>query len=368
MFAVMNQLRYTFQPSLMSPTSTFAFTIVYQNTQPEFSQILAAIFVALVMIIAMGLIIEFIMNLVKAIFLPKYPTIKQVNIQAAIQGLVARVPEPEQLATNPAFLTRLSGTLDRKFNGSDLRIMCYALGINYDDDLSGNTKKEKILSLLDDLVRKGAIPDLIKEAKNLRPDYDWDLAMKSPIEDASTAEIGFYLDSLQFLLESVEQLRFNIQSPLRRFWRHIRERKNLGRPVRFVDRIVLDIQGESSDFRINQPKPIPTLTLKNASWVMLETEFKQEKQEARRVAWIRITSLIIGIMLAYTLNLDMFLILGQGFPIITTYNILVVPLEKLPFISIRSITAGILVTGLWSAIVASSFHNLKQRGKSNHDN
>lgn len=74
------------------------------------------------------------------------------------------------------------------FNSSELRSLCFSLGLDYDDDLPGATKSEKIISLITLCQRKDKLLDLIKLCKEQRPHVSWeyDFDADPPLSSSST--------------------------------------------------------------------------------------------------------------------------------------------------------------------------------------
>ncbi len=70
-------------------------------------------------------------------------------------------------------LVRLRQTIVERFNESDLRTLCFDLGIDY-DDLGGRGKADNVRELLDYLYRRRRIRELLAKCKQERPDVDWE--------------------------------------------------------------------------------------------------------------------------------------------------------------------------------------------------
>lgn len=69
-------------------------------------------------------------------------------------------------------LSQLRQTLISHFNKSELRHLVFDLGVEY-EELAGSTKSDKALALIDYLRRRGRLPDLIKQCRQLRPNAHW---------------------------------------------------------------------------------------------------------------------------------------------------------------------------------------------------
>jgi len=71
------------------------------------------------------------------------------------------------------YLIKLRQILDKRFNESDLRILCFDLDVDY-DNLPGKGKVDKARELVGHLERRNCIPDLIELGKQRRPDISWE--------------------------------------------------------------------------------------------------------------------------------------------------------------------------------------------------
>ena len=83
-------------------------------------------------------------------------------------------------------LTQLRQTLETHFNQSELRTLCFDLGVDY-DGLPGESKGDKARELLGYLERYSRLPDLIKLGQVQRPDISWEELPQVP-EPASPAQ------------------------------------------------------------------------------------------------------------------------------------------------------------------------------------
>lgn len=70
----------------------------------------------------------------------------------------------------------LVGLLAQRFNLDELHLLAYQLGLDY-EELAGEVKTRKILSLVDLMERQNRLPALIATARSLRPDEQWDAAL-----------------------------------------------------------------------------------------------------------------------------------------------------------------------------------------------
>jgi len=73
-----------------------------------------------------------------------------------------------------------------RFDEGELETLCFDLGIDY-DDLAGESKADKVRELLEYLVRRNALPELVRVGKATRPDIPWNqiAALDQPLADVS---------------------------------------------------------------------------------------------------------------------------------------------------------------------------------------
>lgn len=69
-------------------------------------------------------------------------------------------------------LTQLRKLLIQHFSLDELRVLCFDLGVEY-EDLPGNTRTTKMHDLIKHLQRRGELPGLLKEAVDHRPNVAW---------------------------------------------------------------------------------------------------------------------------------------------------------------------------------------------------
>ena len=60
------------------------------------------------------------------------------------------------------YIIQLRDKLVRYFNGEELGELCFTLGLNYEDDLAGRTKKTKATNLIEHMIRRDKLPALVK--------------------------------------------------------------------------------------------------------------------------------------------------------------------------------------------------------------
>jgi hypothetical protein len=66
----------------------------------------------------------------------------------------------------------LRDKLTRYFDKSELKALCFDLGVA-DDDLPGETRTELAQALVQHCHRRGRLPELIRRCQAERPHVDW---------------------------------------------------------------------------------------------------------------------------------------------------------------------------------------------------
>ena len=94
----------------------------------------------------------------------------QVTQQFANSGSDAPPSAPPPVDTER--LVALADQITRYFNLSEVRDLCFRLGIEY-EDLGGEGKSEKVRELVMRVERNGRLPHLIPLLQQLRPHVDW---------------------------------------------------------------------------------------------------------------------------------------------------------------------------------------------------
>ena len=94
------------------------------------------------------------------------------------------------------YLISLLGVLRERFNASELRDLCFSLGIDY-DGLEGSQKNDKARELILYLDRRHDLYSLVKYGKKHRPDIEWQYQVEeegyiscSPWSDKPGSEIA----------------------------------------------------------------------------------------------------------------------------------------------------------------------------------
>jgi DNA-binding NarL/FixJ family response regulator len=80
----------------------------------------------------------------------------------------------EKGTTERQYHSRLLQILVNRFDKSELRMLCFHLGIDYADSLPGESKEDKAQDLIGYLERRDRILELVQAGKQLRPDIAWD--------------------------------------------------------------------------------------------------------------------------------------------------------------------------------------------------
>jgi hypothetical protein len=94
------------------------------------------------------------------------------ELTAGPQAVDVSPSDLEQERLKPSDRTQLRQILSVYFDESELRTLCFDLGIEY-DDLPGVGKSDKARELVGYLERHSRIYDLLKVGKQLRPDVPW---------------------------------------------------------------------------------------------------------------------------------------------------------------------------------------------------
>ena len=86
----------------------------------------------------------------------------------------ADVTVQEKRAAERQYQSRLLQILINRFDGNELRMLCFHLDVDYEDSLPGKSKEDKALDLIKHLERRDRIRELVQAGKRLRPDIAWD--------------------------------------------------------------------------------------------------------------------------------------------------------------------------------------------------
>jgi hypothetical protein len=173
----------------------------------------------------------------------------------------------------------------------------------------------------------------------------WLKSTISGLDTTAQNDLDNYLQSLTNLLKQVRDEREEIHSPARKFWRHLVriEFLGIGRLFKFIQRIWDQFFGHPPQ------EPIPTLTLTDTAAVIMQEETRQRDEEASRLRWMRLISVVAGIWLASSLGINAGELLKDVFPgLVGPLNDKVVEVVA----RINFSTLGDLIGALWSLIAA----------------
>lgn len=78
----------------------------------------------------------------------------------------------EQRGETAVNLGQLRQLLTQQFNKSELHLLAFDLGVEY-EELVGSTRSDKVVSLIEYLMRNGRLTDLVTQCRQLRPYTTW---------------------------------------------------------------------------------------------------------------------------------------------------------------------------------------------------
>lgn len=115
--------------------------------------------------------------------LEQLPTAHQITMASAsavahllhdTPSLQSRLIAPRRRADTiaQANILHLFQQIESLFNLSEVKGICFALGIEF-EDLAGEGKQEKIRELITYCQRRGRVPDLIRHLESARPHATW---------------------------------------------------------------------------------------------------------------------------------------------------------------------------------------------------
>lgn len=176
-------------------------------------------------------------------------------------------------------------------------------------------------------------------------------------------EVEIYLSSLTELLQGVETQRDLLSSPARRFWRWLR-----GLPV-IGPNLIAGI--ERAWNRLLQRDPAASrpdynqLTPTTAARIILQEQGRHEEEGVMRVKWLRLTSVVVGIGLAYILRVDSGILLRGLLPLTDTLTTALTPDQTITILGqtthLHPLTAGIILTGLAASAGSGFWHDQLSR-------
>jgi hypothetical protein len=145
----------------------------------------------------------------------------------------------------------------------------------------------------------------------------WLKSTVSGLDMTAQADLNNYLISLTGLLDRVNKERYEIQSPARKLWRHLRGIQFLGIGKLFegLERIWNWFLRRTPKGGLDEPRSkAPELSLTNAAAVIMGEEARHRDEEASRLRWLRVVSVIAGVWLASFLGINAGELLRNVFP------------------------------------------------------
>jgi hypothetical protein len=216
-------------------------------------------------------------------------------------------------------------------------------------------------------VLRPQLAGLALEAEELAALDDWFVTYLNRFESQASQQVEVYLSSLNQLLKGVERQRYLIQSPIRKAWRRLRSMRGIGPILKGIEMWWNRLLGRTRDTgEVMIKMHIEDVT--EAARVVLELERQHQEDQDSRVQWIRFTSVVVGIFLAYLLHIDSADLLAGLLPTATT-NFLGTELMRSGTYSLglfnltldRGITAGIILTGLAASAGSTFWHDQLSR-------
>jgi len=155
-----------------------------------------------------------------------------------------------------------------------------------------------------------------------------------------------HLKAMENLLQGVENKRFEIQSPLRKTWRRLRNSQfsplvgwidavrrrlnkpalnakwvsrlnhvRLGKPFELAERFWNHLLGRTpkQGVGLDQPLQVAPLTAATLAQRLLEADSKHQDEEASRLRVLRVISIFVGVYLAFRLQVNAIDILAETF-------------------------------------------------------
>ncbi len=181
------------------------------------------------------------------------------------------------------------------------------------------------LDRLEDVLEEHE-PDLAHRLRQLRGEVDtvamlravraWLIKTLNRLKGTSVAEIEAHVESFNEIFQAIEEQRYKLQGPSRKIWRWLRDstwsRGWLGWlliRLEYVGRWLRDKlpEGDFSEQLESLRTPYemkPVKNLKEAFSCLLETDGQNQIREQRRITWLRVTSAVVGVGLAASLQID----------------------------------------------------------------
>lgn len=184
----------------------------------------------------------------------------------------------------------------------------------------------------------------------------------SDVENYAGHKVDIYLTSLNELLVGVERQRYLLQSPARRIWRRLCEIDNwFGAIFRRIEAFWNFMTGRTKETLADINNNQYVSNVYSLARVILELEQKHKDDGASRIYLIRTLSVIVGVALAYILQIDSAELLAGLLPASTTTfleTVLVVEDSRVLGLEFaRNLTAGILLSGLAASAGSNFWHD-----------
>ena len=193
---------------------------------------------------------------------------------------------------------------------------------------------EKLLPVLEN---SGLSPRTIQQIK---------IQMESFLDQMQKAEMGHaYLAALNDLLGNLEAQRNAIRSYLRRFWEWLQKRLMPGRYQKMMSE------------RIRRETQPVIHNLEHAPGELLALDRRDVHDRDTYVRWIRLISVVVGVTLAYMLQIDAAELLADFLP--ESANFLSTKFLLMP--TWPAISAGIILTGLGASAGSGFWHDQLSR-------
>ena len=124
------------------------------------------------------------------------------------------------MADSENYLRQLHKQLLAHFDKEELGLVCFSLGLEF-DDLWGEGRPAKAFALLLLLARQDRLPQLLAIVREERPSIDWpdipsDFQPPAPIDAATPSGAGFHIDHIQAAsvnvggIQHIDHLEVNI--------------------------------------------------------------------------------------------------------------------------------------------------------------
>ncbi len=90
----------------------------------------------------------------------------------------------DKRAENAVFMTMLRNQMQEHFNLNELKILCFDLRIDM-ESLSGNNLQQLVIEIIQYMLRRDRLDQLVQQLKSERPTIDWELLKASLAESLS---------------------------------------------------------------------------------------------------------------------------------------------------------------------------------------